>query len=151
MYHLQDFRQALKHIKEVIKRNPEDRFCFIVDNLNTHKSESLVLFIAEIEGTKKEELGIKRRNGILKSMNTRENYLKNKKHKVYFIYTPKHCSWLNQIECWFSILTRQLLNKRSSFSSVNNLEAKIKDFILFYNQYFKKPFQWTFNGKLLHI
>lgn len=140
-----------EHIRKVVGRAPEDRYCFIMDNLNTHKSEALVRFIAGMEGTDEESLGVKESSGILKSMKSREEYLMDQNHKVYIVYTPKHCSWLNQIECWFSILTRSLLNKRSSFLSIDDLEVKIKQFIDYYNKHLKKPFQWTFNGKLLHV
>jgi putative transposase len=59
------------------------------------------------------------------------------------VYVPKHTSWLNQIECWFSILVRRLL-KRSSFRSTEELEQKIRDFIDYFNQHFAKPFVWKF-------
>ena len=65
-----------------------------------------------------------------------------------FHYTPKHCSWLNQIEIWFSILVRKLL-KRGSFSSVEDLEAKVLEFIDYYNRTMAKPFKWTYHDKLL--
>jgi transposase len=70
-------------------------------------------------------------------------------HAIQFVYTPKHSSWLNQIEIWFSIISRKILNKRASFSSIEELEAKIKKFINFYNQFLAKPFKWTYSGKLL--
>lgn len=108
-------------------------------------------FLARLEGTSGDELGVKGHSGILKNMESREGYLTDRSHKVYTVYTPKHCSWLNQIECWFSILTRRLLNKRSSFLSIEELETKIREFILYYNTYLKKPFRWTFNGKLLRV
>lgn len=73
-------------------------------------------------------------------------------HSARFVYTPKHCSWLNQIECWFSILVSRLLNRRPSFHSVEALEARIRDFIAYYNTYhITKPFKWTYRGKLLSI
>lgn len=140
-----------KHIENVINLNPDDKNIFVVDNLNTHKSETLVLLVAKIEGIPEAELGIKDRKGILKSMASREAFLSDTSHKVQFIYTPKHCSWLNQIECWFGIITRRLLNRRSSFISVADLEQKILNFIDYYNQYLMKPFQWNYKGKLLKI
>jgi transposase len=138
-----------RHIKDVFELNPEDKHIFLNDNLNTHKSEALVRLVAEIEGIPVSELGVKGRSGILKSLESRELFLCDAKHKVQFVYTPKHCSWLNQIECWFGIITRRLLNRRASFLSVADLEQKINSFIEYYNEYLKKPFQWNYNGKLL--
>lgn len=141
----EDFR---KHIENVIAQNPNDKQYFIADNLNIHMSESIVKLIAEIEGIDELSLGIKGKIGILKNMESRSSFLQDDAHQIVFIYTPKHCSWLNQIECWFSILTRLLLNKRASFISIDELELKIKNFIEYYNQFLKKPFQWNFKGKL---
>ena len=70
-------------------------------------------------------------------------------HRVQFVHTPKHCSWLNQIECWFSIPVRRLLNQRSSFASVAALEERLREFIAYYDQYLAKPFNWQYQGKLL--
>jgi len=141
----------LWHIRNVLAVFPKDKHIFINDNLNTHKSESLVRFIAEIEGIDQSTLGVKDRSGILKNMNTRSAFLSDNSHQIVFVYTPKHCSWLNQIECWFSIITRRLLNKRSSFISVEELEQKIWDFINYYNKFLKKPFKWNYKGNLLRV
>jgi transposase len=139
----------LRHIEGVFSLFPKDRHIFITDNLNTHVSESLVKFVAKVEGIDESTLGIKGKCGILKNMASRYEFLTDISHQIVFVYTPKHCSWLNQIECWFSIITRRLLNKRSSFISIDVLEQKIRDFINFYNQFMKKPFKWNFSGKLL--
>ena len=139
----------LEHIETVVSLFPNDRHIFINDQLNTHKSESLVRFVARIEGIDESTLGVKEKSGILKNMESRAAFLSDKSHQIVFVYTPKHCSWLNQIECWFSIITRRLLNKRASFISVAELEKKIWDFIHYYNQFLKKPFRWNFKGNLL--
>ena len=141
----------MQHIKNVVQGNPEDKYIFIVDNLNTHKSESLVKYAASLSGIDGSSLGKKGSKGILKNMDSRASFLQDMSHQIVFIYTPKHCSWLNQIECWFSILCRRLLNKRASFVSVQDLKDKITEFIDFYNKYLKKPFQWNYSGKLLKI
>ena len=69
-------------------------------------------------------------------------------HRIRFVYTPKHCSWMNQIEIWFSILVRRLL-KRASFSSLDDLRHRLTEFIAFFNGCMAKPFQWTYKGKVL--
>jgi len=139
------------HIAQVISVNPGDKHIFVTDNLNTHMSESLVRLVAKNCHIDESILGIKGKRGILKSMKSRAKFLMDDTHQIVFVYTPKHCSWLNQIECWFSILTRRLLNKRASFKSIEELEMKLKIFIDFYNQFLKKPFQWNYKGKLLKV
>ena len=141
----------LAHIENVISFSSDSRYIFILDNLNTHMSESLVRLVAKVDKIDEASLGVKGKCGILKNKESRASFLTDKSHRVVFAYTPKHCSWLNQIECWFSIITRRLLNKRASFPSVNELEKKIKEFIGYYNQFLKKPFQGNYKGKLLRV
>ncbi|ACV61657.1 hypothetical protein Dtox_0747 [Desulfofarcimen acetoxidans DSM 771] len=130
-----------KHIREVVATVPKRPYIFVMDQLNTHKSETLVKWIAEQEGIPTEELGIKGVKGVLKSMETRASFLSDSTHQIRIVYTPKHSSWMNQIEIWFSILKRRLLNRRSSFSSVQDLKLRIQQFIDYYNQYLAKPFR----------
>lgn len=139
----------LSHCQRLIASDP-NASCWhlIMDCLNIHQSESLVRWIADIEGIALDTLGIKGQSGILQSMSTRAQFLANPQHKVVFHFTPKHCSWLNQVEIWFSILTRKLLS-RGSFSSQADLKQQILNFIDYFNQKLARPFQWTFKGKLL--
>jgi len=140
----QDF---LDHIKKTVNTSPESQWIFVMDQLNTHKSESLVRWVSEICQINK-ELGEKGKEGILKNMNSRMAFLTNAEHRIRFVYTPKHCSWLNQVEIWFSILARKLLN-RGSFSSLENLRLKLNRFIEYFNKNLAKPFKWTYEGKIL--
>jgi transposase len=64
------------------------------------------------------------------------------------VYTPKHTSWLNQVEIWFSILVRRLL-KRASFTSVQDLHDRVLTFIEYFNTTLAKPFKWTYKGRPL--
>ncbi len=139
----------IPHVQQLIRANPEiQKWHLVMDCLNTHVSESLVRWIASIESIPVATLGKKGQSGILQSMETRAKFLSNREHQVVFHYTPKHCSWLNQIEMWFSILMRKLL-KRGSFLSQGDLAAKIFDFIAYYNNKMAKPFKWTYKGKVL--
>jgi transposase len=128
-------KDFLVHCQEIISLHPNDKHIFITDNLNTHMSESLVRMVARMDNLDESDLGIKGKYGILKNKVSRAEFLSDNTHQVVFVYTPKHCSWLNQIECWFSIISRRLLNRRASFKSVSDLEHKIKSFIEYYNQY----------------
>ena len=137
----------IEHIKKTVQSDTQANWIFIADQLNTHMSEGLVKFVAQFCGID-DDLGKKRKFGILKDMKTRKNFLTDKSHTVRFLYTPKHCSWLNQIEIWFGILERKLL-KRLSTNSLKDLESKIIEFMNYYNKTMSKPFKWTYQGKPL--
>ena len=135
----------LNHIKSIVTTSPNKNHVIIADQLNTHKSESLVRWIAS-ECNIKIDLGIKGKLGILKSQITRMEFLEKQEHKIRFLYTPKHCSWMNQIENWFAILERKVI-RHGQFDSVKILNTDIADFISHYNRILDKPVKWTFSGE----
>ena len=140
----------LAHLQEVVKTDLKaTRWHVVCDQLNTHQSESLVRWVAELSDIE-EDLGVKGESGILASMVSRAAFLSDPSHRVVFHYTPKHSSWLNQIEIWLSILVRKLL-QRGSFLSVEDLQAKVFAFIDYYNRTMAKPFKWTYQGKALTV
>lgn len=139
----------LEHIQDTVASEPEVcRWHFVVDNLNIHQSESLVRFVATESDIDASLLGLKGKSGILKSKHSRAEFLSHPDHRIVFHYTPKHASWMNQIEIWFSILVRKLL-KRGNFTSLAHLKAKVLAFVQYYNLTMAKPFQWTYKGKAL--
>jgi transposase len=81
---------------------------------------------------------------------TRRAFLTDRSHRIRLVYVPKHTSWLNQIEIWFSILVRRVL-KRGNFTSVADLRQKILAFIDYFNRTLAKPFKWTYTGRPLNV
>lgn len=141
----EDFSQF---IGGLLQRHPGYRVYHIVlDQLNTHKSEALVRLTATLSGLDI-DLGVKGKSGILASMETREAFLAKTDKPVIFHYTPKHASWMNQIEIWFGILTKKVV-KRGHFRSKTELRDKLLAFIDYFNATMAKPFRWTYQGKPL--
>jgi transposase len=135
------------HIEQAVATDPFAGWVFIADNLNTHQSESLVRYVAEACEIK-DDLGEKQKRGVLKSQDSRAKFLSEPGHRIRFVYTPKHSSWLNQIEVIFGVIMRKVI-RRGSFASVLDLRTKLLDFVTYFNRVFAKPFRWTYTGRPL--
>ena len=129
----------VKALTDLIDSDPEKHWVIVADNLNTHYSEQVVRLVAERCGISDAEVA-----EAVSSVKSRVQFLNNPSHRIRFAYTPKHCSWMNQIEIWFGIINRQLL-KRKSFKSIEELENNILDYISQYNEMFAHPFNWKYH------
>jgi transposase len=135
------------HIEQTMATDPGASWVFVTDNLNIHCSETLVEVVAEACGITT-PLGKKGVRGILKSVASRQVFLSEPSHRVRFVYTPKHSSWLNQIEVVFGVIMRKVV-RRGSFTSVKDLRDKLVNFIDYFNRVFAHPFRWTYTGRPL--
>lgn len=131
-------------VGQTVKSDPQSQWIFVADQLNTHQSESLVTWVAEHCGLT-DDLGVKGKTGLLQSMQTRMHFLSDPTHRIRFVYPPKHASWLNQIECWFRVISRHLL-RRLSVTSTTWLRDLILKYIEYYNRVLAKPFKWLYRG-----
>ena len=140
----------LEHCKRTVMLHPHSRWNLIMDQLNTHGSESLVRWVVAMEELKlpADELGVKGKSGILKSLATRKEFLSSPERRLRFIYVPKHTSWLNQVEIWFSVVVRRVL-KRGEFPSLDALRQRLLDFVDYFNRTMAKPYRWTYTGQPL--
>lgn len=94
-----DFAQ---HIRRTVQVDPTANWVVVADNLNTHYGEAMVRTVAELIGFDSHALGDKKkRKGILGCARSRREFLTDPSHSVRFVFTPKHSSWLNQIEVIF--------------------------------------------------
>lgn len=127
--------KAAEHFAEV------ERFDWILDNLNTHWSLPLCELVANLSDVPflpKE----------LKTGRQRRAFLTDPSHKHVFHFTPKHGSWLNQVELWFGVFARRFL-KRGEFRSAEEFEDRLRRFLDDYNASYAHPYRWTYTGQPL--
>jgi hypothetical protein len=138
---------SLENLDNVVLLDPDARYRIICDNLSTHCSESIVRYVAEACQITLPP-GRKGGNGILESIKSRAALLSDPSHRIQFLFTPRHCSWLNQIEIWFGTLRKKLTRWLSS-PVLNELKESITVFIDYYNSNHSHPYNWTDTGRVL--
>ena len=135
----EDFGRHLGHV--VTHCRQFDHFDWVVDNLNTHWSLEVCEYIAALSAVpfvpRQLQTGAQRRA-----------FLTDPTHKHVFHFTPKHGSWLNQVELWFSVLSRRFL-RRGDFTGAAEFEQRLLAFLADYNAHHAHPYRWTYTGQPL--
>ena len=140
----------VNHRARTIAAEPEvTRWHCVADHLHMHQSAGLGRLVAEHDKMP-DDWGHKGKRGMLRSMSTRAAFLADPTHRIVFHSTPKQASWMNQIAWWCRIVVRKLL-KRASFTSVEDLPARVLAFVEYCNTTMAKPFQWTYGQKPLYV
>ena len=134
------------HIQRTVATDAEAGWVFVADNLTTHLSATLVVLVAAMLAIPETTLGKKGESGVLKAVDTRRAFLADPSHRIRFVYVPKHTSWLNQVEIWFSVLSRRLL-RRGNFRSREDLRKQVLAFINYYNRVHAHPYRWNYTGR----
>lgn len=132
----------VRHVRDVVEQFPDvTRFHWVMDNLNTHYTSELCQYLGKLSG-------VWEARPQLRTGARRRSFLTDASHKHVVHYTPKHGSWLNQVEIWFGVLCRRL-PRRGEFRSVEELAQHILGFIDYYDRHEAHPYEWTYTGKPL--
>jgi hypothetical protein len=134
-----DFAQHIGHV--ALHFRQFEQFDWVLDNLNTHWSLEVCEYIAALCDVPFEPR-------LLKTGKQRRAFLTDPEHKHVFHFTPKHGSWLNQVELWFSVLSRRFL-KRGDFTSAADFEERLLRYLERYNAAYAHPYRWTYTGQPL--
>jgi transposase len=130
--HLQRAYQILPHMA---------RYDWVMDNLNTHWSLDVCRLVARWCKVPFEPAKLKK--GV-----QRRAFLSDPRHRHVFHFTPKHGSWLNQAELFFSVVHRRFL-ARGSFPSAKDFDRRLERFLKDYNLRHAHPYRWTYTGEPL--
>jgi hypothetical protein len=134
-----DFAAHFSHV--AMRFGDMEQIDWVVDNLNTHWSLDLCRVVAEL-------CAIPFVPKDLRTGTQRRGFLSNPSHKHVFHFTPKHGSWLNQVELWFSVLSRRFL-QRGDFPSAEDFVRRLAAFLQDYNTHYLHPYRWTYTGQPL--
>jgi hypothetical protein len=130
------------HLAHVAQQLPEmQRYDWVVDNLNTHWSLDVCRLVAQWCGVPFVAKALRRGA-------QRRAFLSDSTHKHVCHLTPKHGSWLNQVELWLSVLARRFL-KRGDFASAHDFAMRLSDYLEIYNTHHAHPYCWTYTGQPL--
>ena len=135
----QDFAAHLLHVARQVRG--WQGVTWVLDNLNTHWSVEVCEVLAMLN-----DLPFCPRS--LRAGAQRRAFLTDPEHAYRFVFTPKHGSWLNQVELWFSVLARRFL-KRGDFAGAEQFEARLRAFLEDYNSQQAHPYRWTYTGQPL--
>jgi transposase len=131
-----------RHLDRVATHFREwEKITWVVDNLNAHWSLEVCRVLAELNRLPFEP-------NQLSTGGERKAFLTDGNHRYRLAFTPTHGSWLNQVELWFSVLSRRFL-KRGDFAAAAEFETRLRAYLEAYNAREKHPYRWTYTGQLL--
>lgn len=130
------------HLLQVVARFADwPRLTWVVDNLNTHWSLQACEILAALNGRSFCPRALRRGE-------QRKAFLTDPDYAHRFVFTPKHGSWLNQVELWFGTLARRFL-KRGDFKSAQEFVTRLTAYLEDHNAHRAHPYRWTYTGQPL--